>query len=228
MRLCFLLFLVILLSVRCFSLFDSLLLLNAWFIILFTFLLCSIAYIWWIKNFITSAAAFITLSLISFFYLKNPALNGYSIDYKGNYNVSLSNYPTVDLDDFIISKHINFPIQPGSMYGVKVKGKRYRKRLHGMPGDKIHICNSKVYINGLHYSVENNWHGQSNSDFSKCDKINQVFTLKADEYYFIGDNLYNSYDSRKFGAVRAENIISKFLYIIKSNDSIKNAGVDFK
>ena len=74
------------------------------------------------------------------------------------------------------------------------------KRVIGLPGDKISIQNGKVSVND-HLLDEKYLSSvfQSSDDFST--------TLKADQYFVMGDNRSHSFDSRSWGPVTKEEII---------------------
>lgn len=199
-----------------------------WLYSLVSFIVFSSIFLWVKKGIGRASLFFVLILTVSFLFLKSPDILGYSVSYKESAVTDNSNLPTVQQGDFVISKHFGFEIQPGNMYGIEVNNVWYRKRLHGMPGDKVHLCNEKVYINGVRRSVDNQWKKQPINDFSQCNKINQVFILKADTYYFLGDNPSKSYDSRHFGTIAKDKIIAKSLYVIRDDDSVSSLDVDFQ
>ena len=76
------------------------------------------------------------------------------------------------------------------------------KRVIGLPKDKIKVENGKLYINNKEYK-ENYINSYTASiDFAEI-------TLKDYEYFVMGDNRYNSYDSRNFGPITKRNIIGR-------------------
>lgn len=217
MRISVLIFVLLLLSVRVFSLFDSFEMLQYWAITLAVTIIGSIAVVWWRKSGLWALSLLLLQLLSLHFYLDNPDWIGYSVDYIGPTRTDHSNYPTIQSGDFIISKHFHIELQQGAMYGVFADQKMYRKRLHGMPQDKIHVCHLRVYVNGKHYSIDQQWVGKGITDFSQCKNTNHVFQLKDGEYYVLGDYIYNSKDSRTFGPVQKSQIMAKSLYVIDAN-----------
>lgn len=77
------------------------------------------------------------------------------------------------------------------------------KRIIGMPNDIIEIKNNKLYINGK----------LQKEDYIKeeMDTFDIKYTLKEDEYFLLGDNRNNSYDSRCIGPVKKNQIDYKIL-----------------
>ena len=100
-----------------------------------------------------------------------------------------------------------------------IAGSHYIKRLAGLPDDELQIRGSDLYINGQIaqeegilkvMSKENGYRGY---DASK--RLANRYTFKAskstrpgmNEYIALGDNSYNSSDSRHWGTVKEFNVI---------------------
>ncbi|WP_164852360.1 signal peptidase I [Rheinheimera riviphila] len=202
--------------------------LKSWAVTLVVTMVVSIIVVWWRKSVVWALSLTLMYPLALHFYLKNPDFVGYSVDYIDLSRTDNSNNPTIQHGDFIISKHFNVVMQRGAMYAVFVDNKLYRKRLHGIPQDNIHVCNLRVYVNGNNYSTDQQWIGKGISDFSQCQNTNHAFKLKDGEYYLLGDHIYNSNDSRNFGPVEKSQVIAKALYLINSKGIVTELEVRFK
>ena len=113
--------------------------------------------------------------------------------------------PKFKNNDFMFLNKIiyNFqPIRRGDVIVLKYQNNDLIKRVIGIPKDKIKVENGKLYINNKEYK-ENYINSYTASiDFEEI-------TLKDYEYFVMGDNRYNSYDSRNFGPITKRNIIGR-------------------
>ena len=113
--------------------------------------------------------------------------------------------PKYKNNDFMFLNKIIYsfkPIRRGEVIVLKYKNNDLIKRIIGLPNDKIKVENGKLYINNKEY-----YENYINSYTASYD-FNEI-TLKDNEYFVMGDNRYNSYDSRNFGTITKNNIIGR-------------------
>jgi len=91
------------------------------------------------------------------------------------------------------------------------------KRLVGLPGERIRIADGKLYANGKLLSESD---GIPPSTYVEPFKIpssakrdGQDYIVGPDEYFTLGDNSENSYDSRFWGCVPAASVCGKITLI---------------
>lgn len=94
--------------------------------------------------------------------------------------------------------------------------KSYIKRVIGLPGDRLHIIQGQVFINGLPIS-EPYVPEQYRDDRSFAE-----ITIPPDHYFMMGDHRSISQDSRYFGPVARELIYGKAVFVYWPS---KDAGV---
>lgn len=106
------------------------------------------------------------------------------------------------------------------------------KRLTGTPGDTLRIDSPNLYVNGAlaqsfgirrvmsavppyrGYSQGPEKMELSNGDFGPgLANAGSSYTVPAKNYFAMGDNSYNSYDSRYWGPVPQENVVGRGLLV---------------
>lgn len=142
------------------------------------------------KKFITIVIIIIILKIFvfNFILVKGDSMNP---KYKNN--------------DFMFLNKIIYSfksIRRGEVIVLKYRNNDLIKRVIGLPNDKIKVENGKLYINNK--EVKENYINSYTASYD-FDEI----TLKDNEYFVMGDNRYNSYDSRNFGTIMKNNIIGR-------------------
>ncbi len=97
----------------------------------------------------------------------------------------------------------------------------YIKRLAGVPGDTLRVDPPLLYANGKiaegHgfakvMSARNGYRGYSPGSLY-LGAPDKTFTVPPRSYFAMGDNSYNSYDSRWWGPVPEENVVGRGLLV---------------
>ena len=97
----------------------------------------------------------------------------------------------------------------------------YIKRLTGTPGDELRIDSPKLYVNGelaksfgieRVMSAHDPYRGYAQGQ-ALLGAPDRTFVLPPHSYFAMGDNSYNSYDSRGWGTVPERNIMGRALMV---------------
>jgi signal peptidase I len=121
---------------------------------------------------------------------------------------SISMQPTLYPGDYVIVNKLAYRFKGNPdrgdvivfRYPPNPEAIPYIKRVIGLPGDRIHVANGKVYVNDQsviepYLVVPTNRGGD--------------WTVPAGQLFVMGDNRNNSSDSRSWGYVPLENIIGR-------------------
>ena len=89
------------------------------------------------------------------------------------------------------------------------------KRIVGTPGDQVNIeSNGSIFVNDIELEIKN-VNNTNNGDMFEIK-------LSENEYFLIGDNRDNSFDSRMFGPISSDRIIGKAYFKIYPFSEFKN------
>ena len=124
-----------------------------------------------------------------------------------------SMYPTLHDNDLLVASKISYKLhspQRGDIIVFKPPDEASRdfiKRIIALPGERLRIINSVVYINGQvlrepylpeKWTYNNNW-----------PATGEAMVIPPGEYFVMGDNRNHSSDSRTFGPIALEAILGK-------------------
>lgn len=118
--------------------------------------------------------------------------------------------PTLhDADHYFLNRWIYHWHSPRRSDIVVVKdpsdGAFVVKRIIAMPGESIYFKNGRVFVNGKELFEPYLTEGTSTFVTSRG---NEAFVMCGkDQYFVLGDNRNNSFDSRFYGPVRRQNIL---------------------
>lgn len=120
----------------------------------------------------------------------------------------LTKYDKNKLEQFdIVVVHINL-VYSGNRYDEDLI-----KRIIGLPGDSVSCEDGKIYVNGR--LLDEKYSDGKTNDFSKV-------TLKEDEYFVLGDNRDDSFDSSEFGVIKKSQIKGKTSLVLFPFNKIGN------
>ncbi len=89
------------------------------------------------------------------------------------------------------------------------------KRVIGLPGEKVEVRGKQIFVDGV--ALIDPW-GTYDSGENIKRQDHGPTVLESDEFFLMGDNRNNSYDSRYWGAVRQSKILGQARYIYWSRD----------
>ena len=104
----------------------------------------------------------------------------------------------------------------------------YIKRLAGLPGDELRIAPPRLFVNGQPaagaafervmagspYNPPYDYHGYSNGPESGyLSTPESTFLVPEKRYFALGDNSYNSADSRYWGTVPEQNLMGCGMFV---------------
>jgi signal peptidase I len=122
--------------------------------------------------------------------------------------------------DVFVFRTNNIPGIPGD---VEMGQPFYIKRLAGVPGDTLRISSPDLYIGGKLaqqfgfkrvMAAQDGYRGYSNAPGSLyLSNASSTFTVPAHGYFALGDNSYNSADSRYWGIAPEEDLVGRGLFV---------------
>ena len=125
-------------------------------------------------------------------------------------------------EDVFVFSTAGIRMTPRADADPNIKSEFYIKRLAGEPGDTLRIAQPQLFINGALaqgkyfsrvMSLRDGYRGYSNTIGARLRTPEQTFTLPPETYFALGDNSFNSSDSRDWGTVPAHNVIGRGLFV---------------
>lgn len=125
--------------------------------------------------------------------------------------------PTFNNGDYILTSKISYRLNAPERGDVIVFASKrnpdidYIKRIIGVPGDRIMIQNTEVFVNGA--PIAEPYIAAKTTLFDSGFMQEGVeVTVPQNQLYVMGDNRPRSSDSREFGFITYESVIGKVVY----------------
>jgi signal peptidase I len=132
--------------------------------------------------------------------------------------------PTISPGDHVIMEGITFlerKPRRGDIIAFRTdgiaalkSGEIYDKRIVGMPGEHVRFTDGKLYVNDARVSITNSageiFYPLTEQLMSFNPQVD--VTIPQDQYFVVGDNSTNSFDSRFWGCLPAKNIMGKIWF----------------
>ena len=138
--------------------------------------------------------------------LVNKFVYGVKVPFTDDYLVNVGEPERGDVVVF------EFPLDPSQ---------DYIKRIVGVPGDVITVRDKQLYVNGQKPDEPYVIHTRPAGVMADEDNFGP-FTVPAGEYFMMGDNRDDSYDSRKWGTVKRNALVGKAWRLYWSWENISN------
>jgi signal peptidase I len=146
----------------------------------------------------------------------NIEIGDKSCDIEVTPTIGTSMLPTIHDGQIVnLSKPYNNKLERGDLISFSnsmTRGKRYLKRIIGIPNEKVVIKNGLVIINGK--ALDENYTLKNQSTYGSTKLIEcEEYTIPSGQYLVLGDNRTGSSDSRMIGFVDRNDIDG----VIKTN-----------
>lgn len=126
--------------------------------------------------------------------------------FKNYYIPTGSMAPTVSIGDYIVTDLRAGPPKVGDIVVYRWNGTEAVKRVAGIGGDTLEIVNGELIRNGENLGL---FHAPADRVEGPASQTLAPVKVEPGHVYLLGDNRYNSNDSRFMGQVAVEDVVGK-------------------
>lgn len=120
--------------------------------------------------------------------------------------------PHYTTGDYLIVNRLESEFQHGDVVVVEIENRPLVLRIVGLPHEQIYVhIDGNVYRDG---KIMDEPYMEDRPVYGALIPQGDEYTVPEKHYYVLGDNRDNSYDSRNFGHVHADNIVGKVVYTV--------------
>lgn len=146
-----------------------------------------------------------------------------------NYTKGVSMKPNMNNGELSLSTNYKVGksnIHRGEVVVVDRGEELWVKRVIGVPGDEINIVDGDVYLNQKLIDETKYAVGTSEIVYMGDGNISFPYRLNEKEYFVMGDNRVESYDSRYVGAIKEENIKGKVRFVFSFKPRVLKSEIE--
>lgn len=123
-------------------------------------------------------------------------------------------YPSIRRGDVVLYYRFSPEYNVGDVVIFEIEGKKHISRVTAIANSTVVISNNGgVEINGFDYGSNEFY-----ETYIDIEKENQEFEVKNNQFFVLGDNRLEGFDSRNFGVLDKEDIIGKVITVIRKSD----------
>lgn len=123
-------------------------------------------------------------------------------------------YPSIRRGDVVLYYRFSPEYNVGDVVIFEVEGRKHISRVTAIANSTVVISNNGgVEINGFDYGSNEFY-----ETYIDVEKENKEFEVGNNQFFVLGDNRLEGFDSRNFGVLNKDDIIGKVITVIRKSD----------